>query len=116
MCELRKLCVELSAGLIIVLSSPNIKILPKQRPQGTKAPKWLNISQLKTSNIKQSFMDTLTEWLQSLPSEHQDVEVTWAAFRDVVHVTALDILGPSTHKHKDWFDENGQEISSLLEE
>ena len=38
------------------------------------------------------------------------------AFRDVVHETALDILGPSTHKHKDWFDENGEEINSLLEE
>ena len=61
-------------------------------------------------------MDTLTERLRSLPSEHHDFEVTWAAFRNVVHETALDILGPSTHKHKDWFDENGKEIKSLLEE
>ena len=59
----------------LVISKLNIKIKPKQRPQGTKAPKRLNISQLKTPDIKQSFMDTLTERLQSLPSEHQDLKL-----------------------------------------
>ena len=44
----------------LVISKLNIKLKPKQRPQGTKAPKRLNISHLKTPDIKQSFMDTLT--------------------------------------------------------
>ena len=51
------------------------------------------------------------------PSEHDhDLEVTWEAFRDIVHNTALDILGPSTRKHKDWFDDNNVEIKGLLHE
>ena len=36
--------------------------------------------------------------------------------REVVYITATEILGPSTRKHKDWFDENCDEIKQLLDE
>ena len=29
---------------------------------------------------------------------------------------SLDFLGPVSHKHQDWFDENTEEIQGLLEE
>ena len=76
-----------------IISKLNIKIQQKQRPQGTEAHKQFNISQLKTPDVKQSFLDTLHEKLQSLSSEHQDVEINCATIRDVVHETALNILG-----------------------
>ena len=44
-----------------------------------------------------------------------DVETAWASLRDTVHSTALECLGPTTRKHKDWFDENSSEIRNLLE-
>ena len=36
--------------------------------------------------------------------------------RDTVHSSAMDFLGPVSHKQQDWFDENDKEIQGLLEE
>ena len=45
-----------------------------------------------------------------------DPEETWTVFRDTVHSSAMDSLGPVSRKHQDWFDENDEEIQGLLEE
>ena len=37
-------------------------------------------------------------------------------FRDTVHSSAMDSLGPVSRKHQDWFDENDEVIQGLLEE
>ena len=45
-----------------------------------------------------------------------DPEEKWTVFRDTVHSSAMDSLGPVSHKHQDWFDKNDEEIQGLLEE
>ena len=45
-----------------------------------------------------------------------DPEENWTIFRDTVHSSAMDSLGPVSRKHQDWFDENDEEIQGLLEE
>ena len=45
-----------------------------------------------------------------------DPEENWTVFRDIVHSSAIDSLGPVSRKHQDWFDENDEEIQGLLEE
>ena len=45
-----------------------------------------------------------------------DQEENWTVFRDTIHSSAMDSLGPVSRKHQDWFDENGEEIQGLLEE
>ena len=45
-----------------------------------------------------------------------DPEENWTVFRDTVHSSAMDSLGPVSRKHQDWFDENDEEIQGLLEE
>ena len=45
-----------------------------------------------------------------------DPEENWTAFRDTVHSSAMDSLGPISRKHQDWFNENDDEIQGLLEE
>jgi len=101
-----------SAGLTTALVSKlNIHVQPKRWPQGVKTPKRLNVNKLKSNN-KQSFSDTL-ERLESTLLEGEDVETAWAALRETVYNT--ECLGPSTRKHKDWFDENCTEIKQLLE-
>ena len=45
-----------------------------------------------------------------------DPEENWTVFRDTVHSSAMDYLGPVFHIHQDWFDENDEEIQGLLEE
>ena len=45
-----------------------------------------------------------------------DPEENWTVFRDIVHSSAMDSLGPVSRKHQDWFDESNKEIQGLLEE
>ena len=45
-----------------------------------------------------------------------DVDENWTVFRDTIHSSAMDNLGPASRKHQDWFDENDKEIQGLLEE
>ena len=42
--------------------------------------------------------------------------MSWTVFRDTVHSSAMDSLGPVSRKHQDWFDENDKEIQGLLVE
>ena len=44
----------------------------------------------------------------------EDVDESWTVFRDTVHSSAMDSLGPVSRQ--DWFDENDKEIQGLLEE
>lgn len=97
----------------LIVSKLNIRVQPKRQPQGVKTPKRLNVNKLKSNN-KQSFSDTLEQRLDSTLLEGEDVE-TWTANRETVYNTAMECLGPSTRKHKDWFDENCTEIKQLLE-
>ena len=100
----------------LIVTKLNIRVQPKRRPQGKKAPKRLNITQLKNTNTKQCFVDNLEARLESTPLDSQNVEADWATFRELVYNIATEILGPSTRKHKDWFDENCDEIKQLLDE
>ena len=43
-----------------------------------------------------------------------DPEENGTIFRDTVHSSAMDSLGPVSRKHQDWFDENDEEIQGLL--
>ena len=54
--------------------------------------------------------------LDALEHSSEDVDESWTVFRDTVHSSAMDSLGPVTRKHQDWFDENDNEIQGLLEE
>ena len=46
----------------------------------------------------------------------EDVDESWTVFRDTVHSSAMDYLGPVSRKHQDWFYENDKEIQGLNEE
>ena len=46
----------------------------------------------------------------------ENVDESWTVFRDTVHSSAMDSLGPVSRKHQDWFDENDKEIQGVLEE
>ena len=100
----------------LIISKFNLHIQPKRHPQDMKTPKCLNISKLKLSYIKQLLTNTLEEYLDATMLDNQDVESAWAALHETVYNTAMKCLGPTTRKHKDWFDENSTEIMQLLED
>ena len=68
----------------LIFSKLKLHVQPKRCPQGTEPPKRLNVSKLKVSNIKQSFVDTLQTRLESTMLNDHDVEVAWATLRKSV--------------------------------
>ena len=58
----------------LIVNKLNIRVQPKRRPQGKKAPKRLNITQLKNTNTKQCFVDILEVRLESTLLDSQNVE------------------------------------------
>ena len=98
----------------LVVSKLNLRIQPVRRPQGKKVPKKLDVSKLKQVSKKEVFVNDLCSRLDALEHSSEDVDESWTVFRDTVHSSAMDSLGPVSRNHQDWFDEN--DIQGLLEE
>uniref|UniRef100_A0A8C5PLD5 Reverse transcriptase n=1 Tax=Leptobrachium leishanense TaxID=445787 RepID=A0A8C5PLD5_9ANUR len=100
----------------LIISKLNFYIKPKRRPPGNKAVmKRINISKLRNPNTATSLAEDLDNQLSELQLEG-NAEKDWKSFRDIVHSSALKVLGPSHRKQQDWFDENDDEIKALLAE
>ena len=100
----------------LIVSKVKLQIQPKRRPQGTPAPKRLNVTRLKAEETRSDFVSTLEDRLDSLLLVNQTVETAWSSLQDVVYSTAKECLGVPARKHQDWFDENREDIIKLLEE
>ena len=100
----------------LVVSKLNLRIQPVRRPQGKKVPKKLDVSEMKQDSKRQAFVNDLCSRLDALEHSSKDVDEVWTVFRDNVHSSAMDLLGPVSRKHQDWFDENDKEIQGLLDE
>ena len=99
----------------LVVNKLNLRIQPVRRPQGKKVPKKLDVSKLKQDSKRQAFVNDLCSRLDALEHSPRDVDESWTVFKDTVHFSAMDSLGPVSRKHQDWFDENDKEIQGLLE-
>ena len=100
----------------LVVSKLNLRVQPVRRLQGKKVPKKLNVSKLKEDSKRQAFINDLCSRLDALEHSSEDVDESWTVFRDTIHSSAMDSLGPVSRKHQNWFDENDKEIQGLLEE
>ena len=100
----------------LIVCKLKICVQPKRCLQGMKTPRRLNTWKLKVPNIKQSFVDTLESHLESTMMNDHDVEAAWEKLCEMVYAIAMDSLGPTARKHKDWLDENCTEIQQLLVE
>lgn len=70
-------------------------------------PKSLNVSKLKSDLVKQELAGEIESKLQSHNTNPvTDVEIEWACIRDAVYAAASAVVGPTTRKHQDWFDDN----------
>ena len=75
-----------------------------------------NVSKLKQDSKRQAFVNDLCSRLDALERSSEDVNESWTVFRDYVHSSAMDFLGPISRKHQGWFVENDKEIQGHLEE
>ena len=100
----------------LIVSKLKLRIHPKRRPQGMKAPKRLNVCKLKVADTKESLVDTMKARLESTVLDDHDVEIAWNTLRKTMYTVAMECLGPTVRRHKDWFDDNSTEIQQLLQE
>ena len=94
----------------LIISKTKLRIQPMRRPQGQKVAKRLNVNKLKLPAVQQELAATLEHQLAGTAG------TDWDSLKTTVHSTALQVLGPTTRNHQDWFDENDVEIQILLEE
>ena len=52
--------------------------------------------------------------IDTIRLDEQDVEAARITFRDNVYSTAMEYLGPSVRRDREWFDENYAEIIDLI--
>ena len=69
---------------------------------------------LKDVPTKQSFVEAFYAQLDTILLDEQDVETAWITLPDSVYSTAMDCLGPSSRRQRDWLDENHAEIMGLI--
>ena len=94
----------------------NLRIQPTRRPKGKKTSKRLDVSKLNEVSMRQAFINDISNRLGAMNLSSEDPEENWSVFQNVVHSSAATTLRHPYRKHQDWFDENDEEIESLLEE
>ena len=78
-------------------------------------PKKLDVSKLQQDSKRQAFVNDLCRRLDVLEHSSEYVDGSWTVFRDTVHSSVTDPLGPVSRKFQDWFDENDKKTQGLLE-
>ena len=73
---------------------------------GVRVPKRIDVSKLKDPVICMA----LNEKLSTV-----EFDDTWETFKDQVYTSVVEILSLKKSVHRDWFDDNDQEIKALLE-
>ena len=83
----------------LVVSKLNLRIQPVQLPQGKKMPKRLDVPKLKQDSKKQAFVNDICSRLDALEHSSEDIDESRTVFRDTIHSSAMDSLGPVSRKH-----------------
>ena len=100
----------------LIISKLKLRIQPPRRPQGKTVSKRLHLAGLEDQGFRQHFSDALDSRLENLSLDSGSIEDDWAAFRCKTYASSQEILGCTTRKHQDWFDDNDDEIKALLDE
>ena len=86
------------------------------RNESKLPPKRLNTTKLNEGSTTDNLISDLNDKLANLHFGSASVEEEWASLRDLVYASSLEQLGAASRKHQDWFDENDEQIKSLLED
>ena len=98
----------------MVRSVMSLQVPPKRRKQGKQMQRRLNIEQPKEEAIKTNFQLLLNE---KLPAEYpDDVEQHWSILKTAMLSACQETTGFLKRKHQDWFDENNEEIQSVIDQ
>ena len=100
----------------LLVSKLRLRIQPQRRPQGKKLIKRLNVNKLSDKSVSEDLTRELDCKLAELHLGLATIEGDWVVLRDKIHDTAFQLLGPTTRKNQDLFDENYEYIKEMLAE
>ena len=98
----------------LLVSKLIIRIQPQRQPQGKKLNERLNVNKLSDKSVSEDLPRELDGTLAELHLGQVTIEEDWVVLRDKIHDTAFQLLGPTTRKNQDSFDENDEEIKEML--
>lgn len=88
----------------------------KSKPKrGGPSRKKLQVNSLKSAAVRADFQSNLQAKLEAADcTKDRCPETLWTHLKTTILQTSEDVLGFSTRKNRDWFDENDTEIQNLL--
>eukprot|EP00058_Branchiostoma_floridae_P011910 XP_002597398.1 hypothetical protein BRAFLDRAFT_69317 [Branchiostoma floridae] len=86
-------------------------------PVKRKGPQMKRLQVDRLHGLKEKFQDKLSERLNRDEDKWQteDPENQWQQLKTVLQETAAEVVGNSSRKNRDWFDENDSSIDALLQ-
>ena len=94
----------------LIISKTKLQVIPMRRPQGQKALKRLDVTKLKIPKVQQEFATNLAHELSRVESNDREF------MKETIYSSALQVLGSTSRKHQDWFEENVIVIQTMLKE
>ncbi|XP_063615913.1 uncharacterized protein LOC134789136 [Penaeus indicus] len=89
-------------------------LTPKPRKGGPPTKKF-DLKKLQSAEVKADFQAGLQSKLEIIDCpEDPSPETLWDQLKTAILQTSEEVLGFTTKRNKDWFDENNQEIQELL--
>ena len=85
----------------------------KDHLKGTKLTKRLNVTQLRDKSVSEDLTRKLDCKLAELQLGQATIAEDPVVLRDKIHDITFQLLGPTTRKNQDWFDENDEEIKEM---
>ena len=89
----------------------NLKIHTSRQKRRQTTQKRLNTAILRSEAVQQQLAQALSD---SLTPPEGNAEQIWSSIRSTVYNTAKSVLGTETRSHRGWFNENDDEILTLL--
>lgn len=102
----------LRTKISIRIYKPRSRCSRKKEIKGSK----LNIELLKDQAVQSKVTAKLKTAYEGIDCEKGSIDEIWDNFKDATFRVCSEELGCKKRKHQDWFDENNQEIISMLEE
>lgn len=96
----------------LVRTKMKLKIAPPRNRTAKKGKKAYNITKLKQTPILERFQNDINSKLSNTNSS--SVDQKWSQFKDALTQSAESVLGFKKRLHQDWFDENDNAITDLI--